>query len=95
MNLQSALENVAKVFIVFYISCAIAGRLDLPMMLITALQARSLASISSNWDARRSTKKLVTSMTPVIIKTDKLCPTASALFINLFNMLPPQEVVIY
>jgi hypothetical protein len=57
MNFQSALENLAKVFIVFYISCAMVGRLDLPMKLIIALQSQSLAGISSNWECPSINKK--------------------------------------
>jgi hypothetical protein len=49
MNFQSALENLAKVFIGFYIACACAGRPDIPLKLVTHLRAQALAGAASSW----------------------------------------------
>lgn len=49
MNFQSALENLAKVFIGFYIACAFAGRPDIPLKLITQMRGQALAGLSANW----------------------------------------------
>ena len=49
MNFQTALENLAKVFIGFYIACACAGRADIPLKLITQMRAHALAGANSSW----------------------------------------------
>ena len=49
MNIQGALENLAKVFIVFYIGCAMVGRPDIPIKLIVELRGKTLTQVSGSW----------------------------------------------
>lgn len=68
MNLQSALENVAKVFIVFYVVCAFAGRLDIPLKLVAQLRVQALAGATSNWGCPSINKKACHEYNPHIYK---------------------------
>ena len=49
MNIQGALENLAKAFIAFYIGCAMVGRPDIPIKLIVELRGKTLAQVSGGW----------------------------------------------
>lgn len=49
MNIQGALENLAKAFIAFYIGCAMVGRPDIPIKLIVELRGKTLAQVSQDW----------------------------------------------
>lgn len=49
MNIQGAIENLAKAFIAFYIGCALIGRPDIPIKLILELRGKAIAGASASW----------------------------------------------
>ena len=49
MNIQGALENLAKAFIAFYIGCAMIGRPDIPWKVIAEMRSKAIAGVSANW----------------------------------------------
>lgn len=49
MSFQGAIENLVKVFLGFYIACAMVGRADIPWKLIAELRGKALAGASSGW----------------------------------------------
>ena len=68
MNFQSALENLAKVFIGFYIACLCAGRADIPLKLITQMRAHALAGATSSWGCPSVNKSACKEYNPDIYK---------------------------
>lgn len=49
MSIQGAIENLVKVFLGFYIACAMVGRADIPWKMIADLRGKALAGASSSW----------------------------------------------
>ncbi len=49
MGIQGSIENLAKVFLGFYIACAMVGRADIPWKMIAELRGKALAGASSSW----------------------------------------------
>lgn len=68
MNFQSALENLAKVFIGFYIACACAGRADIPLKLIAQMRAQALAGATSSWGCPSVNKNACREYNPAIYR---------------------------
>ena len=68
MYLQNALENLTKVFLIFYISCAMVGRPDIPIKLIAKLRAESFAGVSTSWGCPSMTKKACEEYNPSFYK---------------------------
>lgn len=68
MNLQSALENLAKIFIGFCIACTCAGRTDIPLKLITQMRAHALAGATSSWGCPSINKSACKEYNPATYK---------------------------
>lgn len=68
MNIQSALENLTKVFLIFYISCAITGRPDIPIKLIAKLRAHSFAGVAESWGCPSMNKKACEEYNPSVYR---------------------------
>lgn len=66
MNIQSALENLAKVFLIFYISCVMAGRYDVPLKLIVLMRTQALAGATSGWGCPSVNKNACREYNPAI-----------------------------
>jgi hypothetical protein len=49
MSIQGAIENLVKVFLGFYIVCAMVGRADIPWKMIAELRGKALAGASAGW----------------------------------------------
>lgn len=49
MGIQSAIENLVKIFLGYYIACAMIGRTDIPFKMVTELRGKTLAGTSSSW----------------------------------------------
>lgn len=49
MSIQGAIENLVKVFLGFYIACAMVGRADIPWKMIAELRGKALAGASASW----------------------------------------------
>ena len=45
MNLQSALSDLMKVFLAFYIGSCAVGRADIPTKLVTQMRVKAMAGI--------------------------------------------------
>lgn len=49
MSFQSALDGLIKLFIAFYIGCAVVGRPDIPIKWLTQFRATTLSQVSQSW----------------------------------------------
>lgn len=49
MTIQGALQTLAGAFIAFYLACASAGRLDIPLKLTAQLHAKAITGTAASW----------------------------------------------
>ncbi len=49
MNFQGALTTLAGAFLSFYLGCALIGRPDIPIKLVTELRVKVLKGTTASW----------------------------------------------
>ena len=49
MSFQSSLDALIGTFVSFYIGCALIGRPDIPLKVVTELRVKALQGTTANW----------------------------------------------
>ena len=50
MGFQCSLEAALGAFIAFYIGCAVVGRPDIPLKVVTELRVKAMQGTTASWD---------------------------------------------